>query len=60
MNESHKLKPVTVTINTALEVTGLGRTKLYELIAQGIIKTITIGRRRLVVFSSLEELANNA
>jgi hypothetical protein len=34
-------------------VTGLGRTKLYELIGAGRIVTTTIGRRRLVVVHSL-------
>ena len=60
MNDTTKTKPITVTINTGLELTGIGRTKFYELINEGIIKTITVGRRRLVVFSSLEELAYNA
>ncbi|MFN7186285.1 MAG: DNA-binding protein [Alphaproteobacteria bacterium] len=55
---SHQLlKPITITIAEALRVSGLGRTKLYELIGNGTLKTITIGRRRLVVYSSLEALA---
>src|SRR5882672_3253303 len=40
-------------IDDACEVTGLGRTKLYELIGAGRIVTTTIGRRRLVVVRSL-------
>ena len=40
---------LTCTIDDACEVTGLGRTKLYELIRAGLIVTTTIGRRRLVV-----------
>ena len=44
---------LTCTIDDACEVTGLGRTKLYELIGAGHIVTITIGRRRLVVVRSL-------
>jgi hypothetical protein len=59
MNEPN-LKPLTVTVGTALKISGLGRTKLYELINNGLIKTITIGRRRLVVYSSLEEMTNVA
>jgi excisionase family DNA binding protein len=38
---------LTCTIDEACEVTGLGRTKLYELIGAGRIVTTTIGRRRL-------------
>jgi excisionase family DNA binding protein len=56
--EEGNIKPITVTVNTALRLTNLGRTTVYKLIGQGKIKTITIGRRRLVVYSSLEELAH--
>ena len=44
---------LTCTIDDACAVTGLGRTKLYELIGAGRIVTTTIGRRRLVVVRSL-------
>jgi predicted DNA-binding transcriptional regulator AlpA len=54
------LKPITITIDNGLKLSGLGRTKFYQLINEGTIKTITIGRRRLVVYSSLEALTNAA
>jgi excisionase family DNA binding protein len=41
------------TINEACEATGLGRTKLYELIATDQLITATVGRRRLVMVRSL-------
>jgi excisionase family DNA binding protein len=41
------------TIDEACEATGLGRTKLYELIGAGQLKTTTVGRRRLVMVQSL-------
>ncbi|WP_408863070.1 helix-turn-helix domain-containing protein [Acidisoma sp.] len=44
---------LTCTISEACDATGLGRTKLYELIGAGYIDTITVGRRRLVSVSSL-------
>jgi excisionase family DNA binding protein len=47
---------LTCAIDDACEVTGLGRTKLYELIGTGRIVTTTIGRRRLVVVRSLVAL----
>lgn len=34
-------------------MTGLGRTKIYELIGDGQLTTTTIGRRRLVIVQSL-------
>ena len=51
-------KPLTVTVENALRYSNLGRTTLYKLINAGVIKTIKVGRRRLVVFASLEALAN--
>jgi excisionase family DNA binding protein len=47
---------LTCTISEACEVTGLGRTKLYELIGDGHLSTITVGRRRLVEVRSLLSL----
>jgi excisionase family DNA binding protein len=44
---------LTCTIAEACEVTGLGRTKLYELIGDRQVETTTIGRRRLVLVQSL-------
>ena len=49
-------KRLTCTINEACEMTGLGRTKLYELIGDGHLATTTVGRRRLVVVRSLLSL----
>jgi excisionase family DNA binding protein len=47
---------LTCTIGEACEATGLGRTKLYELIGSGQLVTTTVGRRRLVVVHSLISL----
>jgi len=47
---------LTCTIDEACQATGLGRTKLYELIGAGYLKTTTIGRRRLVLVRSLGTL----
>jgi excisionase family DNA binding protein len=46
----------TCTVAEACDAIGLGRTKLYELIAGGEVDTITIGRRRLVRVGSLLKL----
>lgn len=50
------LKPLTVTVPTALALTQLGRTKFYDLINAGKIKTVKIGSRTLVNYASLEAL----
>jgi excisionase family DNA binding protein len=41
------------TIDEACEATGLGRTKLYELIGSGRVETTLVDRRRLVLMRSL-------
>ena len=40
--------PVLVTVKQARALTGLGNTKLYELIGEKRLKSIMVGRRRLV------------
>ena len=54
----NSIKPITVTVPTALAITGLGRTKLYELIATGRLKAVKVDGRRLVTYASLEQLAD--
>jgi excisionase family DNA binding protein len=49
-------KPISVTVQTARKLTGLGNTTIYELIKQKKLKTVAIGRRRLILYRSLEEL----
>lgn len=49
-------KPVSATIDDTCHITGLGRSKVYELISEGKLKAVAIGRRRLVLYSSIEEL----
>jgi len=44
---------LTCTIDEACEATGLGRSKLYELIGAGNLVTTTVGRRRPVSVPSL-------
>lgn len=47
------LQRLTCSIADACKATGLGKTKIYELISNGSIRTKSVGRRRLVVVESL-------
>jgi excisionase family DNA binding protein len=49
-------KPLAVTVKNACHLMGIGNTKAYELFKEGKLQTVTIGRRRLVVFASIEKL----
>jgi excisionase family DNA binding protein len=46
-------RPLTVRIREACRLTGIGRSKLYELIAAGEIDVIKVGTITLVPVSSL-------
>jgi excisionase family DNA binding protein len=54
MNTDISLEPVTVSVPVALKLSGLGRTKLYEMLANKEIESLRVGTRRLVVFASLK------
>ncbi|WP_458194084.1 helix-turn-helix domain-containing protein [Bradyrhizobium sp. UFLA05-153] len=47
---------LTCTIDEACQATGQGRKKVYELIGAGKLDTRSVGRRRLVLVSSLQAL----
>jgi excisionase family DNA binding protein len=42
------------SIDETLETCDIGRTKFYELVAAGELKTVRIGRRRLVSHDELQ------
>jgi excisionase family DNA binding protein len=54
MTDLPPIDPVTVTVPAAMKYSGLGRTKLYELITKGEIESVRVGTRRLIVFASLK------
>ena len=45
------------SVPDAARALGLGRSKIYELIAEGRLETVTIGRRRLVRVESVRAMA---
>lgn len=51
--DAHQPMPITVRIREACRLTGIGRSKLYQLIAAGEIETIKVGTITLVPVNSL-------
>ena len=49
-------EPITVRIPVAVRMTGIGRSKLYELIKAGEVETVKIGTATLVKVASLHRL----
>ena len=54
MREEYPRHRLTVRIREACHMTGIGRSKLYELIQEGQIEVIKIGAMTLVPVASLE------
>ena len=52
------MEPLTVTIEGAKKVLGIGTTKLYELINDGQISAVKLGRRTLVRTDSIREFVD--
>jgi excisionase family DNA binding protein len=50
---------VLCSIPDAAKALSLGRSKTYQLIEEGQLETVRIGRRRLVVTSSIRRLAED-
>jgi excisionase family DNA binding protein len=50
------LEPLTVRIPVAVQLTGIGRSKLYQLIAAGEVETVKVGASTLVSVASLKRL----
>lgn len=50
------LEPLAYSVADACRVTSIGRTRLYELIAQGKLETRKIGKRTLIPAASLRAL----
>jgi excisionase family DNA binding protein len=54
-----KIEPLTVRISTAVRITGLSRSRIYELIQSGDLDTVKVGRATLVQYASLKALTTS-
>lgn len=52
------MEPVLCSIADAARMLGIGKTKTYNLIDEGHLKTVFIGTRRLVTVESISRLAS--
>ena len=50
------IEPLTVRISTAVQLTGISRSRLYELIQSGELETVKVGRSTLIPYKSLRAL----
>lgn len=54
------LEPLAYSISEACRVSSLGRTRLYQLIAEGRLEVRKIGKRTLIPAASLRALIEGA
>ena len=50
------LEPICVKVNDAARMIGVGRTKLYELIASGEIEVVKLGKSTRITTASLHKM----
>ena len=56
MEPKCRIAPITATINDFCRISGLSRSLIYRLIADGRLDSCTIGKRRLVKIESYRQL----
>ncbi len=56
--ETHQ--PIAVGPDDAARLIGIGRSKLYELLSDGVIPSVKIGTRRVIPVRALAELVGGA
>jgi excisionase family DNA binding protein len=49
-----------VTPSEAIRISGIGRTRLYELMANGTLASVKVGGKRLVSYASIETLGGRS
>ena len=54
------MEPLTVTVAGARHALGIGTTKIYELIGEGRLRTVKIGRRTLIRIDSIHALVEQS
>jgi excisionase family DNA binding protein len=57
-NDAAPLRPLAVSVKTARQLLDIGNSKMWELISEGRVQTVKLGRKRLVLYNSLEALLN--
>lgn len=50
------IPPLTVTVAETKRLSGLGATTIYQLLKEGKLEGLTIGKRRLITYASIQRL----
>jgi excisionase family DNA binding protein len=58
-NQSQMIRPLAVSPSEAARMAGIGRTKLYQVLAANQLVSIKLGSRRLIRVADLEAWLDN-
>lgn len=58
MSGPQPVEPICVKVNDAARMIGVGRTKLYELISNGELETVKIGKATRITTASLHKFVS--
>lgn len=58
MHTFRRHEPLSYTIEDTMAATGLGRTKIYDCIAKGLLKRVKVGSRTLITADSVRALVS--
>lgn len=56
MSDAMASKPLSVSVRRAANLLDIGVSTMWVMIARGDVETVSLGRKRLVLFASLEAL----
>jgi excisionase family DNA binding protein len=59
LRDAHNV-PLTVSVKAACELSGLGTRTIWQLLGDGTLESVHVGRRRLVNYESLRRLLEPA
>lgn len=54
------LEPLAVRVPVAVELTGLSKSRIYELIESGDLEIVKVGRSTLIPYRNLKKLVGQA
>lgn len=58
--DTEQPKPLAVTVAQAQKIVGLSHSTIYELLSEKRLEGVRIGRRRLILYASIEKLIASA
>ena len=59
MKSNIPVEPEALSVEQACAIANFGRTKFYEIVAAGNLKTRRLGRRRLILMQDLREFLHS-